>query len=42
MADVRFKCDWTLANFDIRQEARLKEIEAIQKAKGILSGAGSK
>lgn len=42
LADLHMDCDWSLKNFDIRQEARLKEIEAIQKAKGILSGAGSK
>merc|ERR1719238_1251911 len=32
-------CDYILKNFKIRQEARLQEIEAIQQAKAILSGA---
>ena len=32
-------CDYLLKNFDVRQEARAGEIEAIQQAKAILSGA---
>merc|ERR1719192_1987290 len=40
-ADLHGECDWVLKNFDIRQKARLQEIEAIQAAKAILSGAGS-
>jgi hypothetical protein len=38
-ADLHDECDFVLKNFDIRQKARLQEIEAIQEAKGILSGA---
>jgi chromosome segregation ATPase len=37
-ADLHGQCDFVLKNFDIRQAARLKEIEAIQEAKSILSG----
>merc|ERR1740138_874127 len=37
-ADLHSECDFTLKNFDIRQRARLQEIEAIQKAKAFLSG----
>jgi len=37
-ADLHDQCDFVLKNFDIRQKARLLEIEAIQKAKAILSG----
>merc|ERR1740121_3530953 len=37
-ADLHSECDFTLKNFDIRQKARLQEIEAIQKAKAFLSG----
>jgi len=37
--DMHDQCDWTLKNFGTRQSARLAEIEAIQEAKGILSGA---
>merc|ERR1719261_647053 len=40
-ADLHEQCDFLLKNFDIRQSARLQEIEAIQEAKGILSGAMS-
>jgi len=32
-------CDYVLKNFNIRQQARQEEIEAIQDAKAILSGA---
>jgi len=38
-ADLHTQCDFLLKNFDIRQAARLQEIEAIQAAKAILSGA---
>lgn len=37
-ADLHEECDFLLKNFDLRQSARLKEIEAIQEAKAILSG----
>merc|ERR1719298_261245 len=32
-------CDWLLQNFDVRKEARTDEIEALNKAKAVLSGA---
>jgi len=38
VADLHKECDFFLKNFDIRQEARLQEIEALVKAKAILSG----
>merc|ERR1719473_1446309 len=38
--DLHGQCDFLVKNFDIRQKARTQEIEAIQEAKGILSGAG--
>jgi len=38
-ADLHDQCDFVVKNFDIRQKARLNEIEAIQEAKAILSGA---
>merc|ERR1719158_1376684 len=41
-ADLHDECDFVLKNFDIRQKARLQEIEAIKEAKAILSGAGGK
>jgi len=38
-ATLHGECDFVLKNFDIRQKARLQEMEAIGKAKAILSGA---
>merc|ERR1719444_637842 len=37
-ADLHKECDFVLLNFDIRQKARLQEIEALQGAKAYLSG----
>jgi len=37
-ADLHQQCDFVVQNFSIRQQARLQEIEAIQKAKSFLSG----
>merc|ERR1719313_1744937 len=33
------ECDWLIQNFDVRKEARAKEVEALKDAKAILSGA---
>lgn len=33
------ECDYLLKNFDLRQAARAQEIEALQQAKSVLSGA---
>merc|ERR1719379_2712979 len=33
------ECDWLLENFDVRKEARAKEVDALKNAKAILSGA---
>mmetsp|Transcript_68149 Transcript_68149/g.145868 ORF Transcript_68149/g.145868 Transcript_68149/m.145868 type:complete len:753 (+) Transcript_68149:87-2345(+) len=38
-ADLHAECDYLLKNFGARQEARGQEIEALQQAKQILSGA---
>jgi len=38
-ATLHGECDFVLKNFDIRQKARSQEMEAIGKAKAILSGA---
>jgi len=32
-------CDWLLANYDARKEARADEVDALGKAKAVLSGA---
>jgi hypothetical protein len=37
-ADLHSQCDFVLKNFEIRQKARMDEMEAIQSAKAILSG----
>merc|ERR550537_1473803 len=39
VANLHEECDYVLKNFNIRQEARAQEIEALQQAKQILSGA---
>jgi len=39
LASLHGDCDYVVKNFDIRQEARAQEIEALQQAKQILSGA---
>jgi len=38
-ADLHAECDYLTKNFGVRQEARAQEIEALQQAKQILSGA---
>merc|ERR1719301_73424 len=38
-ADLHKSCDFTLKNFDIRQEAMAQEIEALNQVKAVLSGA---
>jgi outer membrane murein-binding lipoprotein Lpp len=38
-ADLHKACDFTLKNFDITQEARDQEVEALRQAKAILSGS---
>jgi len=39
LADVHGDCDWLLTNFDTRKTARAGEIDAMTKAKAVLSGA---
>jgi len=41
-ADLHGECNYILDNFDTRQEARQQEIEALQQAKQILSGASAR
>merc|ERR1719158_2544575 len=38
-AELHGSCDFIVKNFDIRQQARDEEIEALKQAKAILSGA---
>jgi len=37
--DLHKECDFTLENFDTRQEAMESEVEALQQAKAVLNGA---
>jgi len=39
LAEAHGDCDWLLSNFDTRKEARAGEVDAIEKAKAVLSGA---
>merc|ERR1719253_2402641 len=39
LADVHADCDWLLTNFETRKTARAGEIDAMTKAKAVLSGA---
>jgi len=39
LAKLHGDCDFLLENFDIRKEARASEIDALMKAKAVLSGA---
>merc|ERR1719498_1905740 len=39
LAGVHGDCDWLLSNFDARKAARVGEIDAMTKAKAVLSGA---
>jgi len=38
-ADLHQACDFVTKNFDVRQEARAQEMDAIKQAKAVLSGA---
>jgi chromosome segregation ATPase len=37
--DLHLECDWLVANFDMRKEARAGEVDSLKKAKAVLSGA---
>lgn len=39
LADLHEQCDFTVKNFDIRQKARMQEMEALANVKAVLSGA---
>merc|ERR1719454_2530727 len=39
LGDLHLECDWLLKNFELRAEARASEIDALGKAKAVLSGA---
>jgi len=37
--DLHAECDWLLANFDVRKNARAEEVDSLRKATAVLSGA---
>jgi len=39
LAETHADCDWLLSNFEARKEARAGEVDALTKAKAVLSGA---
>merc|ERR1719321_1089343 len=39
IADLHADCDWLISNYGTRKEARTAEIDALKKAKAVLSGA---
>lgn len=39
LSNLHKECDWLLANFDVRKQARADEVEALKKAIAVLSGA---
>merc|ERR1719198_1645222 len=39
ISSLHGECDWLLQYFDVRQEARASEVDALNNAKAVLSGA---
>jgi len=39
LKDLHIECDWLLANFEVRKDARAGEVDSLKKAKAVLSGA---
>merc|ERR1719272_1084018 len=39
VSSLHAECDWLIKYFDVRSDARTNEIDAMQKAKAVLSGA---
>merc|ERR1719230_2095887 len=39
LGTLHLECDWLLKNFGLRKEARAEEVDALGKAKAVLSGA---
>jgi len=39
ISSLKAECDWLLQYFDVRKQARSDEIDSLQKAKAVLSGA---
>jgi len=39
LKNLHIECDWLVSNFEVRKEARAGEVDALKKAKAVLSGA---
>mmetsp|Transcript_98773 Transcript_98773/g.265339 ORF Transcript_98773/g.265339 Transcript_98773/m.265339 type:complete len:132 (-) Transcript_98773:68-463(-) len=39
ISSLHAECDWLIQYYDVRKEARAGEVDSLQKAKAILSGA---
>merc|ERR1719191_2211199 len=39
ISSLHSECDWLLQYFEVRKEARASEVDALEKAKAVLSGA---
>jgi len=39
ISELHADCDWLISNYETRKEARVNEIDALKKAKAVLSGA---
>eukprot|EP00746_Dinoflagellata_sp_MGD_P160888 gnl/MRDRNA2_/MRDRNA2_87837_c0_seq1.p1 gnl/MRDRNA2_/MRDRNA2_87837_c0~~gnl/MRDRNA2_/MRDRNA2_87837_c0_seq1.p1 ORF type:complete len:752 (-),score=257.56 gnl/MRDRNA2_/MRDRNA2_87837_c0_seq1:109-2202(-) len=39
LQELHQECDWLLQNYDLRKTARAEEVDALKKAKAVLSGA---
>merc|ERR550534_2553153 len=39
LKNLHLECDWLVSNFEVRKQARAGEVDALKKAKAVLSGA---
>merc|ERR1719359_1313624 len=39
ISELHADCDWLMEKYDLRKEARANEVDALKKAKAVLSGA---
>merc|ERR1719168_410999 len=39
LKNLHLECDWLVSNFQVRKDARAGEVDALKKAKAVLSGA---
>merc|ERR1719443_2773154 len=39
ISELHADCDWLIENYEMRKEARANEVDALKKAKAVLSGA---